>query len=155
MCLPDFERFEIIPKENAITGYRVWRNLISPSIALLSENQNYQWKGKLEGPHEVKDTDSGIYAYNYYNNCNCYNYYNYILGIIKQYGKVAIHKTGYRSEYAKIDTLFSIRESDAPKELLSWIKTFNELVTQIAEKYEVKVISYQDYADKMSSLPKQ
>ena len=68
-------------------------------------------------------------------------------GIILQWGKVAIHSEGQRSEYAKIDTLFTIQESDAigPKEFLNWIKIFNKRVEDIANKYNAKVITWQDF----------
>jgi hypothetical protein len=171
MCLPDFVEFDNVIESEALIGYRSWRNGIKDSLILESENQKYKWS-KIEGPHEVKQENSGIYNYNYYN----YNYYNYnyynnnynyknynyknynyknynnsynLSGIIKQWGKVAIHKTGYRSEYAKIDTLFSIRELDAQgiKEFLDWIKIFNARIEQIAEKYECKVMAYQDFIE--------
>jgi len=173
MCLPDFVEFNKINESITLIGYRDWRNLIKDSLILESENQKYKWS-KIEGPHEVKQENSGIYSYNYnnknyknynyyYNNNNYnYNYKNYyyyynsnnhknynLSGIIKQWGKVAIHKTGYRSEYAKIDTLFSIRELDAQgiKEFLDWIKIFNARIEQIAEKYECKVVAYQDFIE--------
>ena len=79
-----------------------------------------------------------------------YNYNNYHLsGIIHQYGKVAIHKIGYRSEYAIIDSLFKIRESDAQgsKEFLEWIKKFNQKIDRIAEYYKCKTINWQDFVD--------
>jgi hypothetical protein len=177
MCLPDFVEFNKINESITLIGYRDWRNLIKDSLILESENQTYKWS-KIEGPHEVKQENSGIYSYNYnynsynnnyYNNNynyknynyyyknNNYNYKNYnynynsynLSGIIKQWGKVAIHKTGYRSEYAKIDILFSIRESDAQgtKEFLDWIKIFNKRIEQVAEKYECKVMAYQDFIE--------
>jgi len=179
MCLPDFIEFKQIDESNSLIGYRNWRNLVENSLILKSENQNYEWN-KLEGPHEVKPENSGIYSYNNYNNYYNYyynynnyyydhnynynnyydhnhdhnNYYNYnnniyLNGIINQWGKVAIHKLGYRSEYAKINTLFSIRELDmkGPKEFQNWIKIFNERINQIAEKYECKIISWQDFKE--------
>ena len=164
MCLPNFIEFDNVIESEVLIGYRDWRNLIKDSLILESENQTYKWS-KIEGPHEVKQENSGIYSYNYNNNYNNnhynnnnynYNYYyknynNYynLSGIIKQWGKVAIHKTGYRSEYAKIDTLFSIRELDAQgiKEFLDWIKIFNARIEQIAEKYECKVVAYQDFIE--------
>jgi hypothetical protein len=179
MCLSNFIEFDNVIESEALIGYRDWRNLIKDSLILESENQKYKWS-KIEGPHEVKQENSGIYSYNYNsynynsynynshnyyyyynnyynNNYNSYNYnyenynYNYynLSGIIKQWGKVAIHKTGYRSEYAKIDTLFSIRELDAQgiKEFLDWIKIFNARIEQIAEKYECKVMAYQDFIE--------
>lgn len=183
MCLPDFEKFDSISEANALTGYRNWRLSIENPINLISENQNYDWIRVIEGPHEVKDSNSGIYAYNnnytytYNNNNNNnynydnYNYYTYtynntynnytynnyiytynnnnysIAGIINQYGKVAIHKIGQRSEYARIITLFTIRESDAKgqEEFLDWIKKFNLFIAELAKKYECKTIHYQDF----------
>ena len=163
MCLPYFERFDNISEDDPLIGYRNWRLPISNPITLISENQKYDWIKVIEGPHEVKDSNSGIYAYNNYYN-NDYNYYNYnysynynyyyncynIAGIIKQWGKVAIHKIGQRSEYAKIDTLFTIRESDAkgPKKFLDWIKNFNPVIEKLAKKYECKTISRQDFNEK-------
>lgn len=154
MCLPDFERFEQVKRVNALTGYRIWKNPIKDSNVLLSAYQNYNWK-KVEGPHKVENKDSGIYAYNnnynnYYNNYYKRNYYNYyIIGIIKQYGKVAIHKTGQRSQYARIDTLFSIRElyTKGPKKFLDWIKIFNKRIEDISKIYDCKVISWQDFLE--------
>lgn len=159
MCLPDFIEFKQIEESEAVIGYRNWRNKIKNDNILISENQDYNWS-KLEGPHLIKLKDSGIYSYNYnynnyyynynnyYNYYNNYNYNNYCLsGIIKQWGKVAFHKTGYRSEYAKIDTLFNIKELDTqgPKEFLAWIKIFNDKINKLAEVYECKVISWQDF----------
>ena len=174
MCLPDFIEFKQVDKSSPLTGYRSQRRKISDDRLIISSlNQRYDWK-KLEGPHKVELIDSGIYSYNnnyknnsynyyyynnyynsYYNNYNNYynkNYsYNYycLFGIINQWGKVAIHKDGYRSEYAKIDTLFNIRESDAEgtKEFLNWIKQFNDLIRLLAIEYECKVISWQDYKE--------
>ena len=157
MCLPDFIGYKQIEEFNSLIGYRFWRNkLTDNSLILMSEHRDYNWN-KLEGPHEVKEKDSGIYAYN--NNYNNYNYnnnyynnynnnnYNNILGIILQYGKVAIHSSGQRSEYAKIKTLFSIRESDAQgsQKFLNWIKIFNKKIEVISKIYECDVISWQDY----------
>jgi len=70
-------------------------------------------------------------------------------GIIRQWGKVAIHSEGYRSEYAKVNTLFLIRESNAKGSVkfLDWIKLFNDRISKIAEKYEAKVISWQDFIE--------
>jgi hypothetical protein len=172
MCLPDFVEFRQVDRDNPIKGYRNWNNKIEDSNDLESINQKYIWMSDSFGPHEVLESNSGIYSYNYYynyynnynNNYNNYynyyynnNYYNnnynnnyyYIGGIIFQWGKVAIHKTGYRSEYAQIDTLFSIRESDAkgPKKFLDWIKTFNQRINNIAQKYNCKVISWQDFKE--------
>ena len=170
MCLPDFIEFKQIDKSKALIGYRDWRSYNSKPSILKSENQNYEWS-KLEGPHVVKYTNSGLYSYNYnyyyYNNYNYnyyyynyynnnnynYNYYYYLGGIIKQWGNVAIHKIGYRSEYAEIDTLFNIRESDAKGEqiFLDWIKLFNNRINKIAEIYECKVVSWQDFIESQST----
>src|SRR5260221_14776990 len=146
MCLPNFKEFKQIDEKDAIIGHRIWRNSINENeLVLRSEYLDHYWKS-IEGPHEVREINSGIYAYNYnYNNYYNYNYY----GIVKQYGKVAIHLTGQRSEYAKIDTLFNIKLSDAkgPKEFLDWIELFNDKTDRIAEKYGCKVISYQDFIE--------
>ena len=138
---------------------------------------NYFWTKRVGvGRHFVTERDSGIYSYNYnynynknynynyyennnyenynYNNYNNndyyynYNYYYSIHGIIKQYGKVAIHKSGYRSEYAQIDTLFTIKELNATgsSEFLEWIKKFNQSVNEQAKFYKAKTIHYQDLA---------
>ena len=72
MCLPNFQNFSQIDESSPIIGYRTWRNKIKDSLILKSENREYNWS-KSEGPHEVKDSDSGIYAYDY----NNYNYNNY------------------------------------------------------------------------------
>ena len=158
MCLPDFERFDNIIEENSLIGYRTWRLPMSELVHLLSEHQNYVWTKIIEGPHEVLEANSGIYAYNnyYYNyyNHNNYNYYYnyyhnnyYIYGAINQFGKVAIHKIGQRSEYAKIKTFFTIRESDAngPKKFLDWISKFNSIITELSKRYECKTIHWQDF----------
>jgi len=167
MCLPDFIEFKQVDELSPLTGYRSWRRRISDGRLIISSlNQTYDWK-KLEGPHKVELIDSGIYSYNnynynnnnyyYYNNYNNYNNNNYyyynnyynnnyynLFGIINQWGKVAIHKGGYRSEYARVHTLFNIRESDAkgPKEFLDWIKEFNDLIRLLAIEYECKVTSW-------------
>jgi len=186
MCLPNFVEFIQIGEKDAMVGYRVWKNIIKEdNLTLLSEHRQYKNKdgmvkryewNKLEGPHEVKIMNSGIYAHNnyhyyhnndnndnydyydnnYHNNHN-YHYYHYydnnnyyiLLGIILQYGKTAIHRAGQRSQFAKISILFNIRESDAkgPVEFLNWIKKFNNKISLIAEKYGCEVISWQDFKD--------
>ena len=175
MCLPDFKEFKQIDKSSPLIGYKTWRNKKN-SLILTSEYQDYSWN-KLEGPHEVLEINSGIYAYNNYNynynnysyNYSNYNYnysynnshsnysnYNYsygnnyyISGIISQWGKVAIHSEGQRSEYAKVKTLFTIRKSDASgtKEFLDWIDIFNKHIEDIAKEYECNTIPYQDFID--------
>ncbi len=155
MCLPNFIEFKIISEAEAIIGYRNWRIKISGNDDLVSESQNYIWPVELIS-HKVEKENSGIYSYNnynyYYNNYNNYynnnNYYN-IGGTIKQFGKVAIHKIGYRSEFARIDILFTIRELDAigDEEFKNWIKVFNERIIKIANKYGAKTIHYQDFIE--------
>lgn len=181
MCLPNFERFDNISEDKALVGYRSWRLSVKNPANLISEAQDYNWDKVIEGPHEVKDKDSGIYAYNnynYYDNYNNYNYYynynynndnyynynynyynydnynynydNYkIFGIINQYGKVAIHKIGQRSEYARITKFFTIRELDARglEKFLIWIKNFNLIIIELAKKYECNTIHYQDFIE--------
>lgn len=168
MCLPDFKEFKQIEKTNPLIGYRSWKLSIHNPAILKSEHQKYDWNNIIEGPHVVTDSNSGIYAYNYnysnnynYNNYyysnnynNNYNYSNknynnyYMSGIINQYGRVAIHRTGQRSEYAKINKIFTIRESDAkgPKEFLDWISKFNFIIVELAKKYECETINWQDFA---------
>jgi hypothetical protein len=164
MCLPNFIEYKEVLESNPIIGYRSWQNSYS-KLDLKSLHQNYIWKA-IEGPHLVLERDSGIYSYNYY----CYNYYyynyyyneyynrynrynnnyNYIIGgIIHQWGKVAVHENGYRSEYAKIIKLFTIRKSDAegPENFLDWIDRFNKIIESIAEKYNCTTISWQDFLE--------
>lgn len=144
MCLPDFKELKQIDESNPIIGYRNWINVIN-NLELCSIAQIYTWQ-ELEGPHEVKERNSGIYAYNYY---NYHNNYNNLSGIIHQWGKVAIHSTDQRSEYAKIVTLFTIRESDArgSKEFKDWIGKFNQHIKDIAKKYNCNTIHYQYFID--------
>ena len=73
--------------------------------------------------------------------------------IIIQYGRIAIHSSGQRSEYAKIDSLFSIRESDAigSIEFINRVKLFNKHIEDIAKVYECKVITWQDFIESLSS----
>jgi len=172
MCLPDFVEFKKIKKSEALIGYRNWWLNIKDSIKLKSDSRDYFWDKTIEGPHKVEKENSGIYSYNnYYNNFYNYsNYYNYnnnynnynnyyynyknyynISGIIHQYGKVAIHRKGYRSQYAIINTLFTISESDAkgPKEFLDWIKVFNSNIETLAKKYKCKTEHYQDFLERM------
>jgi len=169
MCLPNFKEFQQIDKSNPLIGYRVWRNPILPkSLDLMGENKNYIWAldESIKG-HEVLKINSGLYAYNNYNynNYNNYNnnynyyynynyysyYYNYnyyyYTGIIKQWGKTAIHLTGQRSEFAKIETLFTIKESDITRDtkFINWVKEFNRLIIEIANRYEANTIHWQDF----------
>jgi len=165
MCLPNFIETKDIPISEPLIGYRTWRNQIKGNpLILISENQNYIWS-KLEGPHEVKEIDSGIYAYNnnyynYNNYNNYYNYYNYnnyyynynnyyISGIILQYGRTAIHRDGQRSEYARMKTLFLIKESDTEgsEESIIWIKEFNKRINDLALVYECDTITWQDFKE--------
>ena len=174
MCLPDFIEFKNLSQDEAVTGYRNWKVKINEDDKKLkSECRDYTWSIKLIS-HKVERENSGIYSYYnnnnnyyYYNNNNYYNYYNnnyynyyyynnnyyyYIIsGIIKQFGKIAIHKIGYRSEYAIIDSLFTIRESDAKGDnrFISWIKEFNKKIEEIAKVYNCKTINYQDFIESM------
>ena len=158
MCLFNFIKFEQIEEENALMGYRNWRLSINEALVLKSESQEYTWLPIISGPHEVLESNSGIYAYNYnynnyYYNNNNYYYNNYnISGIIKQYGKTAIHKIGQRSEYAKIDKLFTIRLSDAIEEerFLAWAKEFNTRIEEVAKLYEASTISWQDFIEEIN-----
>ena len=173
MCLPDFIEMKNLSQDEAVTGYRNWKVKINEDNNLKSEYIDYIWITELTS-HEVREENSGIYSYcsynnynynyyNYYNNYNHnnynYNYYNYynnynnynISGIIKQFGKIAIHKIGYRSEYAIIDSLFTIRESDAKgdNQFINWIKEFNKRIEAIAMIYNCKTIYYQDFIESM------
>ena len=180
MCLPDFIEFKNLSQDEAVTGYRNWKVKINEDNNLKSEYIDYIWITELTS-HEVREENSGIYSYcNYkYNNCNYYNYNNYnynykynnynyynyysnnyynnnyyyyiISGIIKQFGKIAIHKIGYRSEYAIIDSLFTIRESDAKgdNQFINCIKEFNKRIEAIAMIYNCKTIYYQDFIESM------
>lgn len=168
MCLPNFLRFEDVVEENALTGYRTWRASIEGELILQSEYQEYIWDSPPPAV-VVLESDSGYYSYNYNNNYNYYNHnhnnynnYNHYnnykhnynhYGIVKHFGKVAIHKTGYRSENIRIDTLFTIRESDATgsKDFLAWIPLFNTRVRQIAEKYKAKTEHYQDFLERIQA----
>jgi len=144
MCLPNFQRFEIIRKDNPIVGYRSWYvNIKEPKLK--STNQDFIWKEKV-GPVKVTARNSGFYSYNNNNYNNNYNYYNYhVAGIIHQYGKVAIHEIGYRSQYAKIIKLFTIKESDAKSspEFIQWISKFNELI----RSFGIETVHYQDFVE--------
>ena len=75
MCLPNLIEYKQIDESNPIIGYRIWRNTINPSSnILISEYMDYKWH-KIEGPHEIKESNSGIYAYSnnyYYNNRKYY-----------------------------------------------------------------------------------
>ena len=169
MCLPNLIEMKNLSQDEAVTGYRNWRVKIKEDNNLKSEYIDYTWLTELTS-HEVREENSGIYSYNYnnyynynyYNNNNYYNYYNYnnynnnynnynISGVIKQFGKIAIHKIGYRSEYAIIDSLFTIRESDAKgdNQFINWIKEFNKRIEAIAMIYNCKTIYYQDFIESM------
>lgn len=178
MCLPNFIEFKQVSENNPLIGFRNWKQVIYPieKLELKSEVRDYTWEQVIEGPHKVVGTDSGIYSYNNYNNYNYnnlnnynynnnYNYYNYyyynnynynLAGIISQWGKVAIHEIGYRSEYARITYLFSIRELDAkgPIRFLDWIKKFNEKIEKVAKRYECNTISWQDFKENPSKIIK-
>ena len=152
MCLPDFIEFKQVSKFRPMTGYRNWNNP-RETLNLKAQNFDYIWSSPIDGPNKVEDKDSGLYAYNYNYNNN-YNLYNYIGGIIKQWGKVAIHKDGQRSEYAKVSLLFTIRDSDAkgPDEFIKWIKeVFNPYVKEIAKKYKCKTQHWQDFIEEMKA----
>ena len=78
MCLPDFIEFKNIDESTPMIGYRNWRlPAKGDSLILISESLNYNWDKIIEGPHKVKNSNSGIYAYNNYNYNNYNNYYNY------------------------------------------------------------------------------
>lgn len=155
MCLPDFQKIIQVDESNPIIGYRVWR--LTSRGEFLSQNQDYFWNKFIEGPHTISESDSGIYAYNSNNNYNYNNYnynnsynnnynnnFNYIAGTILQYGTVAIHKTGQRSEFAKIRLLYTIRESNTieSKKSLDWIKNFNLQIKDLAKKFDIYTIDY-------------
>ena len=163
MCLPNYIETKIIDESNPMIGHRNWK-LLFKSNKLKSTYIEYEWS-EIEGPHIIKEKDSGIYAYSNYNYYN-YNYYNYysnnynysnnyyynyyiIGGIIKQWGRVAVHESGQRSEYAKIVTLFTIRESNmrGDDKFQSWVIDFNKTIKVVAEQYKCDTISYQDFLD--------
>jgi len=175
MCLTNFIEFKQISQDNPVIGYRDWQVYLDNPTILRSMYVDYKWEKDIEGPHEVLEKDSGIYSYNNYNynypyyrdrnycnnrynnnnyNCNYYYYNNHyyyyynICGIIFQWGKVAIHREGYRSEYAQVKKLFTIRESDAegPKKFLVWIKLYNEIVNKLAPG---KTMHFQDFIESM------
>ena len=178
MCLPDFKEFKTIRKSQALIGYRLWLlNIKDMDAKLKSTNQDFTWS-KITKADKLIEKDSGLYSYNnynyhyynnyhnnyhnnnyhYYDNYNNDNYYYYdnynynyhIGGIIKQYGKVAIHETGYRSKFAIIDTLFTIRMSDAKgsQRFIDWINEFNKRIEKLAEFYECNTITWQDFNEK-------
>ena len=176
MCLPNFVEFKQISEDSPIIGYRNWRVPIrEPKLLSEYMNYKWSMiEGPHEVLD--KDSGIYSYNYynnNYNNNYNHYNnnynnYYNYsynnhlfelyeiknkyynnnycISGIIHQYGKVAIHESGYRSEYAKIVKGFTIRESDAkgPEKFLSWIKEFNQIISNLCNG---NTIHYQDFIE--------
>ena len=156
MCLPNYIETKIIDESNPMIGYRNWK-LPFRSNKLKSSSVEYEWS-EIEGPHIIKEDNSGIYAYsnynynysnyNYDNNYYANNYYN-LSGIIKQWGRVAVHESGQRSEYAKIVTLFTIRESDmrGDDKFQSWVIDFNKTIKVVAEQYKCDTISYQDFLD--------
>jgi hypothetical protein len=151
-----------VDERDSITGYRVWKTPVAGDLILKSDFQDYTWK-PVESKHPVAEFNSGLYAYNnnnnyYYNNYdnNYYNNYykNYyqVFGVIKQWGRVAIHLSGQRSENAKITILFTTRESDAkgPKEFLNWIRIFNKRIVSLATIYNCKTQHYQDFLENIA-----
>jgi hypothetical protein len=76
MCLLNFKEFVQIKESSPLIGFRIWRNK-RDSLIIQAQYRNYNWS-KIEGPHTIKKSNSGIYAYNYYNNDynNNSNYYN-------------------------------------------------------------------------------
>ena len=181
MCLPNFIQMKNLSQDKAVTGYRNWKVKINEDNNLKSEYIDYIWITELTSHEVREENSgiysycnynyynnynnnyynnnyyNNYYNYNYNNNYNNYNnnyynnnYYN-ISGIIKQFGKIAIHKIGYRSEYAIIDSLFTIRESDAKgdNQFINWIKEFNKRIEAIAMIYNCKTIYYQDFIESM------
>jgi len=135
---------EVLDKDSGIYSNNNYNNY----------NYNYNHYNNYYYNYNNYNYNSNNPYYNYNNNYNYnHNYYynnNYrIAGIIKQYGKVAIHKTGYRSEFAIVDSIFSIQKSNAkgPKEFMNWIDIFNKRIKDIAERYECKVITWQDFLE--------
>jgi hypothetical protein len=124
-------------------------------IYAYNNNNDYNYNYNNDYNYNNSDHDNNnYYNYNNNNNYNEYNYnyyYNYILyGVIKQYGRVAIHEVGQRSQYAEIKTLFTIRELDAtgPKEFLDWIKfDFNPIIIELSKKYKCKTQHLQDFIE--------
>lgn len=159
MCLPNFERF--VDNETAL-GIRNWKISIKGEIKLYSEYQDFEWSNPQLGTI-LTENNSGLYSYNYhyyynnynysnyhyynnYNNYNNYHYY-YISGIIKHFGKIAVHSIGYRSENAEILAFFKIREIDAKgsNDFLNWIKVFNNRIDELAGKFNVSTLTYQNF----------
>ena len=108
---------------------------------------NYNYYNYYKNNNYYNYYKNSYYKNSYYNYYNYY-YYNYSLtGIISQYGRVAIHKIGQRSEYAKITKLFTIKESYAngPKEFLDWIDKFNLIILELSKRYECETIHWQDF----------
>lgn len=176
--------YKIILEPDALVGYRNWRVPINKTNNLKSLVQDYLWPTVVvsheltecnSGIYSYNNYDNN-YSYNYncssYNNNNYYynnnynyhycnyhynnNYYSYydITGTILLYGKVAIHTEGYRSQYAKVKTLFTIRKSDAKgsNNFLNWINEFNTIVEHLAKKYKSNTMHWQDFIDSQTQL---
>ena len=175
MCLPNFIEFKQVEESSLIVGYRTWKFPINSQLTILkSQYQDFEW---AHSPliTELTESNSGFYSHNnynhynnhynhyYYNDYNYYNHYNnndynyyYIRGIVHQYGKVAVHESGYRSECCKIVTLFTIREWNAVgTKNLDWIKKFNELVRKIAKSYNATTIHHQDWRESQNDSSSQ
>ena len=159
MCLPNFIEFKQVEESSLIVGYRTWKFPINSQLTILkSQYQDFEW---AHSPliTELTESNSGFYShnnnYNHYYNHYYYNSY-YIRGIVHQYGKVAVHESGYRSECCKIVTLFTIREWNAVgTKNLDWIKKFNELVRKIAKSYNATTIHHQDWRESQNDSSSQ
>ena len=137
---------KVVEKDSGLYSYNNNNYYYNYNNYYNNNNNNYN-----NNNNNYNNYNNYNYNNNYYYNYNCNNYN--IIGIIKQYGKVAIHLSGYRSQYAIIDTLFTIRKLDAKEsqEFLDWIDKFNARIEKLAKFYDCKVVSWQDFLDEKNN----
>lgn len=136
----------VVPKSEALTGYRNWRVNSRDPRALLSESREYEWLVEPTATNPTEDNEEGYYNYYNYN----YNYNYYILGKSSIWGRVIVYKDGYRSEFSAPSELVILDDIwfENPKKLLKadeFAEHFNSVIAELAKKYGAKVTKSSEF----------
>jgi hypothetical protein len=109
-------------------------------------NYNYNYYNYYYNNYNYNNYNYYYNNYNY-NNYNNYNYY-YIIGLISLFGRIFKYKEGYRSEFAKIQSIaiidnpYWLNSKDEKK--FNFINHFHKVCNEISNNYKIKLINYSE-----------
>lgn len=141
-----------LTREQALIGYRNWyinNSFNNQEKSLKSTNQNFLWPiGEVLG-NPLRNNSEGIYNYNinYNYNYNINYNYNYICGKTLLYGKIFSYKDGYRSSICVPTHLVILSDKEWFKndKIKKFTNHFNQVVINLAKKYNCEVIGYNEF----------